>query len=499
MRSRGRGVGGAAADKGVDAAANAMAPISAGQPCPGTFKRVTSNPCLLSLTCHGTTGGHKKAPTNRVDVWTFSTGFLQSWVAMEAAKRRPIPPASAARGALQLIAAVEALSHAESLAVVIGVVRAMARAISGADGVTFVLRDGDLCHYVEENAIGPLWKGRKFPLTACISGWCMLNGETAAIPDIYVDDRIPHDAYRQTFVKSLIMVPVAGMTRAVAAIGSYWAASREFSDEQVALAEALARAASVALAEIETRAAQAGTRQRLAQLQSDLSIAGRVSEIGEVVAALAHELNQPLTAANAYTTVASRLLERSGLGGGEVQDTILKAGEEFARAASSLRRARKSADRAEARKAPVSVRALAEDAVEIARLDQRSQDVRMTIEIPADTPPVHVDRLQVLQVLLHLLRNALDAVADAPCREIVLSAAPDAAGKMVEMRIADTGPGVAPEVEERFCRPFVTTKDEGLGLGLAVCRGIVEAHGGRLCTGAGPAGGAVFAFTVPAE
>ena len=107
-----------------------------------------------------------------------------------------------------LLDAIERLSLARSIEDVVAVVRDNARVLAGADGVCFVLRDGDLCHYVEENAIGPLWKGRKFPMSACISGWAMLNRATAVIPDIYQDPRSPHDAYRPTFVQSLVMVPV---------------------------------------------------------------------------------------------------------------------------------------------------------------------------------------------------------------------------------------------------------------------------------------------------
>src|SRR3569832_90964 len=140
----------------------------------------------------------------------------------------------------KLLKAAEAkLEHTRSLVDAIGVVRQSARAICSADGVTFVLRDGDKCHYVDEDAIAPLWKGQRFPLTACISGWAMLNGKPAAIEDIYVDARIPHDAYRKTFVKSLVMVPVR-TDGPVAAIGAYWADKRSFLIQEVAVSEALA-------------------------------------------------------------------------------------------------------------------------------------------------------------------------------------------------------------------------------------------------------------------
>jgi GAF domain-containing protein len=132
---------------------------------------------------------------------------------------------------------------------VIAVVRAAARGALGADGVTFVLRDGDFCHYIEEDAIGPLWKGKKFPLHTCISGWAMLNDQTAAISDIYVDKRIPHDAYRSTFVRSLIMAPVHA-DGPMAAIGAYWRHRRPFTPDDIKAVEMMADFAGNALRRI---------------------------------------------------------------------------------------------------------------------------------------------------------------------------------------------------------------------------------------------------------
>jgi GAF domain-containing protein len=114
---------------------------------------------------------------------------------------------------------------------VIAAVKDSARQICKSDGITFILREGNMCHYVEEDAIGPLWKGQYFPISACISGWSMLNGQTAVIEDIFADPRIPHDAYRPTFVKSLIMTPVG--EKNVAAMGAYWKETRRFSDLEI--------------------------------------------------------------------------------------------------------------------------------------------------------------------------------------------------------------------------------------------------------------------------
>ena len=145
-----------------------------------------------------------------------------------------------------LVETIEQLSSTRTVEDVAAVIRTRAREISGAEGVTFVLRDGAWCHYLDEDAIGPLWKGRRFPLESCISGWTMLNGQVAVIPDIYVDDRIPHDAYRPTFVKSLVMTPVR-REDPIAAIGAYWARQRTPSPTEVASLEAIARATATAL------------------------------------------------------------------------------------------------------------------------------------------------------------------------------------------------------------------------------------------------------------
>ena len=156
----------------------------------------------------------------------------------------PAPTAEEALGLLTC--AVQELSLAASIEDVQRVVRTAARRLTGADGATFVLRDRGQCFYADEDAIEPLWKGRRFPLEACISGWAMLNRRPAIIEDIYVDPRIPHEAYRPTFVRSLVMVPIRTIDP-VGAIGIYWARTHRATDAEVGLARALADSTAVAL------------------------------------------------------------------------------------------------------------------------------------------------------------------------------------------------------------------------------------------------------------
>jgi GAF domain-containing protein len=149
--------------------------------------------------------------------------------------------------------AEEQLDESETRDAVIQVVRTTARLVFRADGVCFVLREGDLCHYADEDAIGPLWKGQRFPMSACISGWSMLHAKTVAIEDVFADPRIPHDAYRRTFVKSLIMTPViSGQTAdgPVAALGAYWQTRRTFSQREISAVKTMGQMIGNALAEI---------------------------------------------------------------------------------------------------------------------------------------------------------------------------------------------------------------------------------------------------------
>lgn len=141
------------------------------------------------------------------------------------------------------------LEAARSLEDVVSILRETARAIVGSDGIAVVLRDGEASFYAAEDAIEPLWRGRRFPLTECISGWAILNDETAIVPDLELDPRVPVAAYRTTSMRSLVMVPI-GSPEPVAALGAYWCASVIPDDATVCRLETLAQQAAAALARI---------------------------------------------------------------------------------------------------------------------------------------------------------------------------------------------------------------------------------------------------------
>lgn len=163
---------------------------------------------------------------------------------------------------LYLIEVIEQLSSIGRFEDICGHVAGAARHLVGADGITFVLREDELCHYIEENSDEPLWKGQRFPIADCISGWCMLNGSVAIVPNVHADPRIPQSAYQPTFVRSLIMVPI-GIEEPIGAIGAYWCVPRAFDTETVMLLEVLARSTASLLCVVQLRALLSQAEQRM--------------------------------------------------------------------------------------------------------------------------------------------------------------------------------------------------------------------------------------------
>ncbi|WP_460845541.1 GGDEF domain-containing protein [Nocardioides ultimimeridianus] len=187
----------------------------------------------------------------------------------------------------RLLRAIQELSLATTLAEVQAIVRVAVRDLAACDGATFVLRDGDQCFYADEDAIDPLWKGLRFPMETCISGWAMLHREHVVLPDIYLDDRIPHEAYRPTFVRSLVMMPIRTLAP-IGALGAYWADEHEATEEEVALLRALADATSLALEkvsvhnELQREVELAVEAYRLAQTDELTGLLNRRGFVAEV-------------------------------------------------------------------------------------------------------------------------------------------------------------------------------------------------------------------------
>jgi len=174
------------------------------------------------------------------------------------------------QGIEHLIEVVQALSLAQTLEQIMEIVRKSARELTGADGATFVLRDGDQCYYADEDAIAPLWKGQRFPMSICISGYAMQNRQSVVISDIYEDERIPFAAYQPTFVKSLAMVPIR-MCNPIGAIGTYWATLHQPTGEKVKLLQALADTTAVAMENVQVyNELEQRVRNRTAALEKEI-------------------------------------------------------------------------------------------------------------------------------------------------------------------------------------------------------------------------------------
>ena len=234
--------------------------------------------------------------------------------------------------------------------------------------------------------------------------------------------------------------------------------------------------------------------ERLKQVQSELIHVSRVNEMGLMVWTLAHELNQPLGAIGNYINASLMLVERGDPA--KLRTALQRAGEQTTRAGQIIQRLRSFVKKGETERRVEAVRETIEEAQMLALLDAQQRGVSVRVEVAPDVPAALIDKVQIQQVLLNLIRNAVEVMAESARREIAIVAVA-AAADTIEVRVADTGPGLAPEARERLFQPFTTTKAHGMGLGLSICRSIVVAHGGRLWAEDNPGGGAVFCFTLP--
>jgi two-component system sensor kinase FixL len=240
------------------------------------------------------------------------------------------------------------------------------------------------------------------------------------------------------------------------------------------------------------------TEARLQELQSELVHISRLTAMGEMASALAHELNQPLSAIANYMKGSRRLLEdssdeRSGM----LRDAMDKAAEQALRAGQIIRRLRDFVARGESERRVESVKKLVEEASALALVGAKDQGVRVRFQLASASDLVLADKVQIQQVLLNLIRNAVEAMEGRDRRELVISTA-SAADDMTEFIVTDTGVGIAPEMASQLFQPFVTNKRNGMGVGLSISRTIVEAHGGQIVAEPNPAGGTIFRFTLRA-
>ncbi len=388
-----------------------------------------------------------------------------------------------------LAATVVRLSTAETLESVTEIVTGAVRALTGADGASFVLREDDRCFYVDEDAISPIWKGLRFPIEACVSGWAMLHREVVAIHDIRLDPRVPQDAYRPTFVRSLLLAPIRS-TDPIGALGAYWSEVSTPTSEQVQLMEVLANSASVALENLELRAAVA---RRSAERDS---AAARTDELESAIHSLVHDLRSPLGAMLGY----AELLQD----GAQVD---ADQGQAFARSISSSgRRLSDQIDRmlelyrvAHRALEPVELDlgAMAAAVVAEHRVAEPGREVEVEVE---EGLRVVADPVLVGVLLANLVDNAFKYTAHTPGARIVVGRADDLR-PCSTFYVRDNGAGFDPAGAGRLFHPMVRLHHEseyaGTGLGLASVARVVELHGGSVSAQGEPDGGATISFSLP--
>jgi two-component system sensor kinase FixL len=238
------------------------------------------------------------------------------------------------------------------------------------------------------------------------------------------------------------------------------------------------------------------TEARLQELQTELVHMSRLTAMGEMASTLAHELNQPLSAIANYMKGSRRLLDPATDDRSQkIRDAIDKAGAQALRAGDIIRRLRDFVARGEGERRVENISKLVEEASALALVGAKELGVRVRFQFDPDADLVLADRVQIQQVILNLMRNAVEAMEQAERRELLLATVAHDDGT-VEVSVADTGHGMAPEVTEQLFRPFVTTKRHGMGVGLSISRSIIDAHGGRIWAEPNPGGGTVFRFTL---
>jgi signal transduction histidine kinase len=408
----------------------------------------------------------------------------------------------------RLVTVVQELSLARSLERIVGIVRSSARELMGADGATFILRerglDGDVCFYVDEDAIGPLWKGRRFPASTCVSGWVMQNRCAAVIEDVMVDPRIPIAVYAPTFVKSLVMVPIRSAAP-IGAIGTYWARRRAPTPAEVQLLQALADSTSVAMENVEVYAdLEARVAARTAELRAARADLARKNDAlvalahqkEELSALVVHDIKGPSQALMLRADQRMRNAETDAER--RAWRSIYVNGEAVARLADNLLDIAQAEDCSfKLVRQMVSVPSLIDDVVQLMQplTDARGQTVRTSSKSDA---AVWAD----FEVLRRALRNLVDNAVAYNARNGTITIDTRKEGPTVVISVADEGPGIPAAARELVFEKYVRlppggAPQAGRGLGLAFCRLAIEAHGGRIWVEDGFPRGARFCLRLP--
>ena len=237
-------------------------------------------------------------------------------------------------------------------------------------------------------------------------------------------------------------------------------------------------------------------RQRIEELQSELMQVTRASTVGEMGSTLAHELSQPLTAVSGFVEASAAWIDQNGVEiPARVRGYMDQAVAQTLRAGAVVRLLHEFTGRGDTRRSVEDINGVVEEICKLATLGTATEGIDLELDLAAGLPPVLIDHVQIQQVVLNLVRNAIDVLNDRETGTITVATV--RRGGMVEVVVSDDGPGLPPEVHERVFEPFVSTKPDGIGIGLSICRTIVEAHGGRIAVDADTGCGAGLRFSIP--
>lgn len=243
---------------------------------------------------------------------------------------------------------------------------------------------------------------------------------------------------------------------------------------------------------------RAESESRLEEIQAELARLARLNELGEMASTLAHELNQPLSAIANYVQGCSRLLKNMDDAlASRMREALDETARQTLRAGQIIRHLREFVTRGETEKQPEDLRKLVEEAGALALVGSRELGVRTVFDFKSGPKVVLVDRVQIQQVLINLMRNAMEAMKESEARELVVRIM-QGEGDEAMVEVSDTGSGVSDDVAAQLFQPFVSTKPGGMGIGLSISKRIIEAHGGELIMERNEKGGATFRFTLPA-
>jgi signal transduction histidine kinase len=389
-----------------------------------------------------------------------------------------------------LIDSIKNLTTAHDIETVQKIISTSARTLTGADGATIVLRDGEFCYYADEDAISPLWKGKRFPMNICISGWVILNHQSAIIENIYKDPRIPFDAYKPTFVNSLAMVPINTIDP-IGAIGNYWADNHKASETEILLLQTLADASARTIEnvrlfdELERR-----VEERTAQLESINN------ELEAFTYSVSHDLRAPLRAIEGYARILTedygKQLDKNAK---RICNVIINNTAQLSQLIQDLLDFSKLS-RVEIKVKEVNMETMVKSIIS-ELINTNDKD---TISFEVDALPVAVaDQVMLKQVWYNLISNAIKFSSCKNKPKIKIGF--EEKDKEIIYYVSDNGVGFDMQYANKLFGVFQrlhSSKDfEGTGVGLAIVQRIVQHHGGLVWANGEVNKGATFYFSLP--